>query len=403
MTELCFAQFARCFQKFLQPPNDDVNTVELLLGWITFLPDVKDKKDETIYFAPSTISDLLNRKINVHSSIKKACSSNEILTMAEEHCKTQILGRLNPFTKEDMFKEMLNAIQLDVVIADSTKKELTDLLEKEEKAKFLGLLLIYTISRENRIRNCSIEQDDIPLLSEANYECPICHTPLVGYIKNTAVKKYDVIHIYPANASAINTEFAAFAKPKYIDSPTNKIVLCRDHAEEYKLEPTIEEYTNLKSIKSKIANAYSLRAELNGTVLEEKIQNILYGLAEITEDTVLEELPLTALRLDQKILPQNRLLKNDEKMRVLRYYNYISELFSSLERERDIDFKLIASEIKVAYNKLDNGQLSQYEIVDLLADWIKSKSRVGNEYSLACKIVVAFFIQNCEVFREISK
>ena len=44
MTELCFAEFAKCLQSAMQPPNDDKDVVELLLGWITDMPSVVDKK-----------------------------------------------------------------------------------------------------------------------------------------------------------------------------------------------------------------------------------------------------------------------------------------------------------------------------------------------------------------------
>lgn len=74
-----------------------------------------------------------------------------------------------------------------------------------------------------------------------------------------------------------------------------------------------------------------------------------------------------------------------------------------MDRDGTGDFNLIASEVKLAYQKLDNGLLSQDEIVNGLAEWIKNKSGVGSKNMRACHIVVAFFIQNCEVFREISK
>ena len=74
-----------------------------------------------------------------------------------------------------------------------------------------------------------------------------------------------------------------------------------------------------------------------------------------------------------------------------------------MDRDGTGDFNLIASEVKLAYQKLDNGLLSQDEIVNGLAEWIKNKSGVGSKNMRACHIVVAFFIQNYEVFREISK
>ena len=74
-----------------------------------------------------------------------------------------------------------------------------------------------------------------------------------------------------------------------------------------------------------------------------------------------------------------------------------------MDREGTGDFDLIASEVNIVYKKLDNGQLTQEEIVDQLAEWIRNKSQVGSKFLRACHIVVAYFIQNCEVFREISE
>ena len=403
MTELCFSEYAKCLQHAMQPPNDDKDVIELLLGWITSMPDVVDKKGNPVYIAPSLISNLMNRKVDVPKAIKNVCSTRKILTQAKKHCENQVIPFLNPVVSDDMFEAMAKAIEDDDVIAAKKKKELASFLENGKEAEFLGHLLIYVINRENRISDSPVLSEDIPLLAETDYECPICRSPLVEYVKNTPVKKYEVIKIFPEDTSSFASEFANIPRPKHIDSPVNKIALCRDHAEEYALEPTAEDYERLRDIKDRLAAAYALRVDINDAALEDEIQSVLYGLAGITDDTVLEELSLDALRLDQKILPENHLLKNDEMTRVLRYYNFIDDLFSAMDRDGTGDFELIASEIRVAYKKLDNGNLSQDEIVNQLAEWIKNKSGVGGKYMRACHIVVAYFIQNCEVFHEISE
>lgn len=403
MTELCFAEFAKCLQSAMQPPNDDKDVVELLLGWITDMPSVVDKKGNPIHIAPSLVSDLLNRKVDVPKAIKNICSTRKVLTEAKKHFEYQVLPYLNPIVSDDMFEAMGKAVEGDEIIASKKKKELASLLENGKEAEFLGQLLMYVINRENRLSNKPVVSEDIPLLAEADFECPICHAPLVEYVKNTPVKKYGVVKLYPDNATEFVSEFALIPRPKRVDAPGNKMALCREHAEEYMLEPTAEEYGQLREIKDRLAAAYSLRVDVNDSALEDEIQNVLYGLAGITDDTELKELPLDALRLDQKILPENRLLKNDEMTRVLRYYNFIDDLFSAMDRDGTGDFDLIASEVATAYKKLDNGQLSQDEIVNQLAEWIKNKSGVGSKNMRACHIVVAYFIQNCEVFREISK
>lgn len=169
------------------------------------------------------------------------------------------------------------------------------------------------------------------------------------------------------------------------------------------MEPTIEEYDRLREIKDRLNSKYALRIDVNDAALEEEIQSVLFRLAGITDETELKELPLDALRLNQKILPENRLLRNDEMTRVLRYYNFINDIFSAMDRDGTGDFELMASEIATAFRKLNSGNLSQDEIVNQLAEWIRNKAGVDGRYLRACHIVVAYFIQNCEVLDEISK
>ena len=85
MTEVCFAEFARCLQKSLQPPNDDLDTVTLLLGWITDRPNVRDKNGNPVSINSALTSNLLKRKVNVPRSIKDVCSNSQIVDDAINH------------------------------------------------------------------------------------------------------------------------------------------------------------------------------------------------------------------------------------------------------------------------------------------------------------------------------
>lgn len=179
MTELCFAEFAKCLQSGIQPPNDDKDVVGLLLSWITDMPGVADKKGNPVNIAPSLVSDLLKRKVDVPKAIKNACTTKKVVTEAIKHCTANVIPYLNPILSDDMFEAMGKAVEADTIIAIKKKKELTALLKNGKEAEFLGQMLIYIINRENRVSNSSIVSDDIPLLAEADYECPLCHAPLV--------------------------------------------------------------------------------------------------------------------------------------------------------------------------------------------------------------------------------
>lgn len=263
MTELCFAEFVRCLQSAMQPPNDDKDIVELLLGWITEKASVVDRKGNSINIAPSLISDLLKRKVDVPKAIKNACTTKQIIADAQKHCETKIIPYMNAITSDDMFEAMRRAIDSDDVIAAKKKKELLALLDSGKESEFLGNLLLYVINRENRLSDMPLVSDDIPLLAESNYECPICHQPLIKYVKNTPVKKYKVVNIYPDNFSESNSEFSLIKKPQKVDAPSNKIALCCDHAEEYATEPTVEDYTKLKTLKDQLASTHHLLLDIS--------------------------------------------------------------------------------------------------------------------------------------------
>ena len=399
MTEVCFSEFTRCLQKSLQPPNEDLATVKLLLEWITDRPGVVDKNGNPIHIDSPLTSILLNRKVNVPKAIKDACSNSQIVADAVIHFQSKVLPCLNPIMSDDMYEEMESAIENDSSIGKRTKSKITKYLAADQEAEFLANLLMYVINKDNTISGELADRDDIPLLAEVDFQCPICHRRLIEQVKANAIKKYNIIHIFPDGR---HKDFGD-RKPANLDAPSNLIALCRDHAEEYLLAPTAEAYQELKKLKQKTSMTYSRRNAVNDASLDEEIREVLLGLANIPPEATLEELSMDALRLDQKILPNNTLLLNDETTRVLRYYHYIEKLFASMEREGTGNFNLIASEIAVAFQKLNQGTLSQDEIVEELAKWIKNKSGVGDSNLRACHIVVAYFIQNCEVFDEISK
>lgn len=400
MTEVCFAEFARCLQKSLQPPNDDLDTVTLLLGWITDRPNVRDKNGNPVSINSALTSNLLKRKVNVPRSIKDVCSNSQIVDDAINHLKKKILPCLNPIVSDNMYEEMETAVEKDSTISKRKKTKLLGFLNDGQEAAFLAHLLMYVVNIENQRTGELADHKDIPLLAEVDFQCPICHRRLIEQVKATTIKKYNIVHIYPDND--FNIDFKD-EKPNNPEATSNMIALCHDHAEEYLVAPSLEVYQQLSNLKKQIIMKNTSRADINDAALDDDIRSVLFGLASVTPDAVLEELSMDALRLDQKILPENTLLLNDETTRVLRYYHYIEGIFQSMEREGTGSFNLIASEISVAFQKLNQTSLSQEEIVEELARWIKNKSGVGDNNLRACHIVVAYFIQNCEVFDEISK
>ena len=86
---------------------------------------------------------------------------------------------------------------------------------------------------------------------------------------------------------------------------------------------------------------------------------------------------------------------------VLKYYRHIEDLFKQYERLGLLRFNKIKNEISQCVENLDEQDLNQQEIFDAMVQWLQKQSKCKNLH--ACEIIIAFFVQNCEVFYEIAE
>lgn len=367
---------------------DSINLQELAVRRGFWTPNIDAKK----------ISRLVSRQAPVPDEMKQASLVTEIAAGVVVYFEKTVVKDLNPFTKDDALEKLAKLIEIDSAISSKKKKSLLAFYEKDDTGKFLAETFLYVLSRPNKVVDDWVGYEDAPLLSETNYECPLCHNGLVEYVKDKPIKRYSITHVFPEDLSPeLSVDFNAVHKrPAVLDSPSNNIALCDRCAESYLLAPTVEEYGSLYEIKQQLSNNYKARIAANKIELEESIRSILAALIDINETTALEELEYDALHLDEKFAPENFILKNETKTHVLHYYRYIEAVFS----ESGADFDTIASEIKMCSKLYENAGLSQEEVIVKLADWIRKRANMGENAKLPCNIVVSFFIQNCEVFHK---
>ena len=83
----------------------------------------------------------------------------------------------------------------------------------------------------------------------------------------------------------------------------------------------------------------------------------------------------------------------------LRHYENIKKHFALLDKVEEGTFDDIATSVKHIYNKFSRTYSTQEEIFNALVDWLNEKTFNDSNYRTACEIVMAFFIQDCEVFR----
>lgn len=346
------------------------------------------------------VTNLVKRRTDVHEAIRNAAANTDVVAAAVRYFETEVRPKLNPHTVDDACLKLINLLEKDPSVPEGKYLSLRDLYDNGKIGEFLAMCMLYAVSRPNKLLETPIDYSDIPLLSEVNNECPLCRSPLVKTIKGNSVRKYGIARIYPEDLEPDQAaEFRAARIPaKRLDSNDNKIALCSDCVEAYEADPELDEYVHLYDLKKEYFHSYSVRQEIAEMGLEDEIKDIVSLLSGLQCTGSLCQLEMGALRIDQKILPENAILKHSIQNDVLTYYRFIEEAFSEIG-----NFDLIASEIKLTYEKLENCCVSQDEVVDELANWILRNSNLTAKHLLACRIIVSFFVQNCEVFHEITK
>lgn len=398
MDELNISSCIQIMQAGLTTHDKQESAAVFLLGAVNEQKFVIDHSYWTGSLNSKKISRLVSRDDPVPDCLRQASSIQEVIDGTIDYFKKEVMSDLNPHLQDDTIDKFVKLIDIDTTIPDSKKKSLMEYHEAGEDARFLAEIFLYALNRPNKKHNNTVEYQDAPLLAEANYECPLCHKKLVDTVKGQAIKRYRITQIFPDGlGDETVAEFASvYPAPKRLDVPENLIALDEDCAERYLLSPDVEEYKNLHDIKIQLTRNYAAKLAVNSVQLEDEIRSVIDALSGINDGSKLVKLEYKALRLDEKIEAANFLLKNETQSHVLTFYRYIEDFFSNSKPE----FDLIAAEVKISSMKLENAGLSQTEVRNQLSEWIRNKAGLGTEYSLACNIVVSFFIQNCEVFHK---
>ena len=244
----------------------------------------------------------------------------------------------------------------------------------------------------------TIPESDLYLLMETNNVCPVCSKTLVTDKNNNSLSRYAIAEIIPSSPSEEQRLELddLIDNARDLDGNNNKIALCLECANKYTSNTTYDECLDLMEIKEKLFHNYIASETLDKMYLEEEIETILRQIATASPEQLSETLSLNAVRVRDKIPNSNMPLIFKTQGYVVHYYKFIKSVFSQLEREGKLSFEDVAHDVHRSFKKLDAEGLSQDEIYNNLVDWFKNKTK--SQSVLACEIIVAFFVQDCEVF-----
>jgi hypothetical protein len=239
------------------------------------------------------------------------------------------------------------------------------------------------------------------LLDEVNSRCPICSKFLLEEKNNRTLKKYDIAHIYPSSPTPEQLEILKdVPKPENIESKENWIALCLDCHNRQDFHTTKKDYENLYNKKQRLANQHKAKSSLSDIQIENEIVKVLQKLNTVDKKQLVN-LSYKSVSVDKKIARENSLLLNDIRDKVVKYFIFIQETFNNNEISGQNKFNIIATQVRQSFLKADAQNLPQDVVFNSLVEWLDSKTQ--NQSRVACEYIIAFFVQICEVFNEITQ
>jgi len=250
----------------------------------------------------------------------------------------------------------------------------------------------------NRIRLTPLQ--DRELFAEVDGKCPLCGDSLVSEKNGRRVAVYDRAHIFPHSPTTAQLQaFKGIPQPSDVESPENIILLCKRCHKLQDDETTAADLLRLYSLKQEKFGAYRASQEISRIGIEPELKLVLDRLS-IINDSDLVDLSFSPLAVKRKI--ETGELQRKVLWCVTTYYETLKRLFQELDNRRSSTFERIAIQVKQAFLKQERESLflDKGQVFDVLVEWIQSKSSGSRA---ACEAIVSYFVQDCEVFREIPK
>lgn len=396
MSQLCFATFFNEFMKYHKGSYLEVSDVLLK----PIIENINVKKTIIADINKTSISNFVNMKRDLPgiliTGIKKKSSKDILLRELKE--AIDIID--DELALNDLIHNLKLLVTNDGNISEKNKTTITTSFDDLE---FLANLFIYSCTLDNIPRFDETSDEENLLVRKQKNICPICGEELLHNIKGSLTKSYDLTYIFPKDLElSLEIDFNVIkTKPDNMESLDNKLILCKGCNLKYNKTQNIDTYKKLVESKELLNRSENLDSKLSMIDMDEKISILLDKLKDFTE---FENIPL---RIDPTTvsnkIQDNIILENTIKDYVSHYFYFIQERISYYEGEGFIKVDNLASSIKKCYLEISKVEKVQSTVFFAISDWLRKKLKLDSTHRTASDIVVAYFVQNCEVFDEISK
>lgn len=253
-----------------------------------------------------------------------------------------------------------------------------------------------------KMREKISEFDNRLYLQEVGSRCPLCGKLLIDRKQKKKVKLFEIAHIYP-NRPTEEQYMTLQGLPRLGDnseSYDNKIALCQDCHKTQDFHTTKEDYINLLNIKKECLQRANLSEMTRSLGLEDNILDVIQKLITVNA-LELEKLNYKPVPIVKKFSPAEVLLKMKIEGYVQAFYPLINDTFKNLDGKDGFYMQVLSEQIRSCFIKMSKAKAEKTQIFEYMVKWIKERTNVKSQE--ACEAIVAYFVQNCEVFNEIAE
>ncbi len=295
------------------------------------------------------------------------------------------------------FIDKLDSLSVDVKpkLAEELKLENVDITEIPDKCSDLFLEILSDIAsgkKEQTSLNTNLGKKDLEqkyglsLLQECNSICPLpeCSKPL--YIKKDKEQHpfFQIIQIDPE-------------KPD--DRFYNLLAVCPECSARLSMEKSFDDVLKLAQIKQKMQKNEEVTEIASQEKIEQDITSLMQQITSVDE-SLLVKLNYKPVELERKFLPSEHMLKDSIKQNVVKYFNFITDLFKQKVENGSFDEKKFRIKVKHIFENLDSENFSKEEIFEAISDRFYNMTKASR---MSCNILASYFVQTCEIFKPVEE
>lgn len=126
--------------------------------------------------------------------------------------------------------------------------------------------------------------------------------------------------------------------------------------------------------------------------------NLINHISNATE-TELGNIKYNPVEVKEKFLPEEHLLKDEITPRVTKYYNFIDEQLKQKVEAENFNENKFRRSVKRVYEDLEAEGIEKTKIFEAISQRFYN---IAKDNFTACQILTSYFVQSCEIFREIT-